>query len=300
MEAANVLCIRPTARKAWIVVPTTNRGISSCVALSSTKSPWAIRALVGAKKDRDCADATLVLKAFEVDIRARHISSKSGTSNSSESGTPPKKKLNRLDDSDDEPEEEEVQDDAGDSQTSACSQPTTKKKSRVSVSKFGFGKVDLNGKTAMVGWNKGPGLQLQADAETVTTVFQHLNTQYDILLAAGRKVADGRLAARNHETCTLNRLAPSECRKRPSDVVNYDTNRIRFDFRNGAFTVHYQGDDNKAHRMSTDFVVPRTSTSTGNVLEGEAYIKAKEVVLAKARDAWNQHDKSGAERYTDI
>ena len=300
MEAAKVLCIRPTTRKAWIVVPTTNRGIASCVALSSTKSPWAIRALVGAKKDRDCADATLVLKAFEVDIRARHISSKSGTSNSSESGTPPKKKLNRLDDSDDEPEEEEVQDDAGDSQTSACSQPTTKKNARVSVSKFGFGKVDLNGKTAMVGWNKGPGLQLQADAETVTTVLQHLNTEYDILLAAGRKVAHGRLAARNHETCTLNRLTPSECRKRPSDVVNYDTNRIRFDFRNGAFTVHYQGDDNKAHRMSTDFVVPRTSTSTGNVLEGEAYIKAKEVVLAKARDAWNQHDKSGAERYTDI
>ena len=299
MEAANVLCIRPTTRKAWIVVPTTNRGIASCVALSSTKSPWAIRALVGAKKERDCADATLVLKAFEVDIRARY-SSKSGNSSESGTGTPPKKKLNRLDDSDDEPEEEEVQDDAGVSQTSACSQPTTKKSSQVSVSKIGFGKVDLNGKTAMVGWNKGPGLQLQADAETVTTVLQHLNTQYDILLAAGRKVAQGRHAARNHETCTLNRLAPSECKKRPSTVVNYDTNRIRFDFRNGAFTVHYQGDDNKAHRMSTDFVVPRTSTSTGNVLEGEAYIKAKEVVLAKARDAWNQHDKSGAERYTDI
>ena len=64
------MCVRGGPRQQWIPLPTTSRGDQLCVTLSSTKSPWVLRALTTGKQGRDSHDAALVLKAFEADIRA--------------------------------------------------------------------------------------------------------------------------------------------------------------------------------------------------------------------------------------
>ena len=68
------LCARASARAPWVPVPTTRRGSLDCATLSSSKSPWALTVLKGAKKNRETCDALLVSKAFESDVRVRVVS----------------------------------------------------------------------------------------------------------------------------------------------------------------------------------------------------------------------------------
>ena len=97
MEVAYVLCARASTRAPWVPVPTTRRGSLDCATLSSSKSPWALNVLKGAKKDRDTCDATLVLKAFESDVRVRVASLTAADA------SPPSAKKPRLLESDSEP-----------------------------------------------------------------------------------------------------------------------------------------------------------------------------------------------------
>ena len=140
--------------------------------------------LKGAKKDRDTCDATLVLKAFESDVRAR-VAAIVPTD-----ASPPPVKKQRLLDSD-----SEADDSHDDSQQSAArSQPV--KRQTAAVEKVGFTKIELNGVQVDVGFHKGPGVQVHANAETMQGLLNFLDQHYDVLLAAGRDLNGQRLAAR--------------------------------------------------------------------------------------------------------
>ena len=296
MEVASILCVRSSARAAWIPVPTSRRGGLACVTVTSSKSPWAIRALTGAKKDRDSCGATLVLKAFESDVRARACSQVAGREGT-DAAPPPSKKPRLLgSDSEDEEESEQEEDD---SQQSSCSKvprgPTRR------VDKVGFTKIELDGVEVEVGFHKGPGVQVPANAETVDKVLTFLEANYDILLASGRDLAGQRLAARRdgpHEL--LAKVPPSECRKdtfTPGATLGRDTNKIRFDFTRDAFKLlYFDGDTQK--RTTKGFEVPRVD-ALGLVLGRDDYAKMKAAVLRKARMAWNKLDQSDAPRFQD-
>ena len=296
MEVASILCVRSSARAAWIPVPISRRGGLACVTVTSSKSPWAIRALTGAKKDRDSCGATLVLKAFESDVRAQTCSQVAGREGT-DAAPPPSKKPRLLgSDSEDEEESEQEEDD---SQQSSCTKvprgPTRR------VDKVGFTKIELDGVEVEVGFHKGPGVQVPANAETVAKVLTFLETKYDILLAAGRDLAGQRLAARRdgpHEL--LAKVRPSQCRKdtsTPGATLGRDTNKIRFDFTRDAFKLlYFDGDTQK--RTTKGFEVPRVN-AFGLVLGHDDYAKMKAGVLHKARMAWNKLDKSDEPRFQD-
>ena len=205
MEVSSVLCVRAHARATWIPVPTTKKGTEYCVKLSSSKSPWAIRVLTGNKKDRDTSGATLVLKAFESDVRAQVAGLLPGAS-------PPSLKKRRLLDSD----SEEADDTEDDSQHSSVSTPPKQgsKAPTRRVDKVGFTKIELDGLEVALGFYNGPGLLLPANAETVRGVLTFLDQKYATLLAAGRDLNGKRLAARKdgpHEL--LSKVRPSDCRR---------------------------------------------------------------------------------------
>jgi hypothetical protein len=114
------------------------------VTLSSSKSPWAIRVLTGNRKDRDTSGATLVLKAFESDVRAQ-VACREGT----DTAPPPSKKPRLLDSDseeadDTEEEEEEEEDDSQHSSVSGSPKQMTKSYHR-RVDKVGFTKIELDG-----------------------------------------------------------------------------------------------------------------------------------------------------------
>ena len=262
--------------------------------VTSSKSPWAIRALTGTKKDRDSCGTALVLKAFESDVRAQIAGRDQADT------TPPPSKKPRLVESDSEVDDEESEHEGDDSQQSSCSKvprgPTRR------VEKVGFTKIELDGLEVEVGFHKGPGVQVPATAETVAKVLRYLDQRYDVLLAAGRALTVQRLAARKdgpHEL--LSTMLPSECRKEktitPGATLGRDTNKIRFDFTRDAFKLlFFDGDSSK--RTTKGFEVQRTD-AMGMVMSLEDYAKMKATVLCKARMAWNKLDKSDAPRFQD-
>ena len=71
MEAASVLCLCTNTHASWIVVPTRKIGTLDCVTLSSSKSPWAIRALTHNAQKRKAREVILVLRAFAADVRVQ-------------------------------------------------------------------------------------------------------------------------------------------------------------------------------------------------------------------------------------
>ena len=75
-----------------------------------------------------------------------------------------------------------------------------------------------------------------------------------------------------------------------------DTNKIRFDFRRGSYTIMYKDDDGEIRRLSKGLEVPRTDLS-GTVMSADMYSKAKAHVLVKAKQKWNTLDRSGAARF---
>ena len=295
MEVASVLCVRNGARTSWIPVPTKRRGTFHCVALTSSKSPWAIRVLAGTKKDRDSGGAALVLKAFESNVRAQ-------VSRLDVLGaSPPSPKKQRLLDSDSESDRPESPE--GDSHPSSFPSPPNQgsKAPTRRVDKVGFTKIELNGLEVDVGFHKGPGLLFPANAETVASVLKFLDQEYDVLLAAGRDINGQRLAARKDGPQELlAKLPPSECRKgaiASDTTAEVDTNKIRYDFGRSAFKLLYL-EGGSLKRLSKGFEVPRTD-AMGTVLSCGDYAKMKAGILRKARMAWNKLDQSDAPRFQD-
>ena len=299
MEVASVLCVRTSARASWIPVPTTRRGTVDCVTLNCSRSPWAVRALVGTQQDRDSCGANLVLKAFESDVRAQV------TGLTEEVESPPSPKRPRLLDTD---SEAEAEDDSQQSHVSTPRKHGSKAPAR-RVDKVGFTKIQLDGTEFDVGFHKGPGVLFPANASTVNGVLTFLDQKYDVLLVAGRDLHGKRLAARKggpHEL--LATVPPSKCRKgapttdiTPERDTNKtperDTNKIRFDFNRGAFKICYFYGD-AMRRSSKGFEVPRTD-ALGLILGRTDYAKVKAGVLHKARMAWNRLDQSDAARFQD-
>jgi hypothetical protein len=231
------------------------------------------------------------LKAFESDVRA-HLRDLTPQE--------PQLKKQRLLDSDSEAEV-----DSQDSSSSSLPQNGSRLAARPRPSRkvagVGFTKVTLDGLEIEVGFNKGPGMQLPANAATLRSVLAFLHYKYDILLAAGRDINVKQIAARKggpHEL--LDRVPPAECRGQSSTacvVPDRDTNRIRFRFDRGAFMLMYMR-GGSLQRVSKGFEVPRTDVM-GNVMPRGEYAKVKTRILHKARMAWNDLDDSDAPRFKD-
>ena len=263
--------------------------------LTTLKSARAIRVLTGTKKDRDSCGATLVLKAFESDVRAQV----SGLAVPDASPTSPKK--TRLLDSDSEADEPENAED--DSQQRAFSRPTKEVSTTPTrrVDKVGFTKIERDGLELDVGLHKGPGVLFPAHAETVASVLEFLDQKYDVLLAAGRDLNGQRLAARRdgpHEL--LAKVPPSECHKgtlTPDTTAESDTDKIRCDFARGAFKLLYF-DSGSLKRVCKGFEVPRTD-AMGCVQCRADHAKMKAGTLHKIRMHWNEVDQSDAPCFQD-
>ena len=293
MQVACVLCVRPHGRAAWIPVPVKQRGTESCVALTSSKSPWAIRALTGFNKGRTGCGATLVLRAFESDVRAQANCEQT----EADRGLQPDDKRQRLCDTDTE--------DADDSQDSSPPKHGSPKQYRATrVDIVGFTTVAIGGLDVKVGFYKGPGVLLPATTEAVSGVLKFLDQRYDELLEAGRELNGKRLAARKDGPQELlSRVPPFDCangsrakKTSPANLSQTDTNKVRFDFRCDGFQIKYTDADGAPKTLTKGFVVSRNDAVTGLVLAKPEYKKLKKDMLHKARMTWNELDKSSAPR----
>ena len=156
-------------------------------------------------------------------------------------------------------------------------------------------KVPLGEDEVEICFHKGPGLQAKADSATVQSIVQHLNRNYDTCLAAGREIRNKKSAVRKGGPQELlDTASGQEIRKEPTSA-GVDTNKIRFDFRRGAYIIMYKDGDGELHRLSKGLEVPRTDY-TGGVMPADVYSKVKEQVLMQARQKWNTLDRSGADR----
>ena len=132
--------------------------------------------------------------------------------------------------------------------------------------------------------------------EAVMVVLTYLNERYNSLLTTGRSASHKRSESRKGGPRELlQRAPPSGCRQDHAEKDNGDTNKIRFDFKRGAFLVIYKDQNDTAHRVTKGFEVPRHDVC-GNILSGQEYCEAKKHVLRKAREAWNALDQSEAPR----
>ena len=304
MEVASVLCVRTGARASCIPIPTTRILAADCVRITSSKSPWAIRALTGTKKDRDSCGAILVLKAFESDVRAQ-VGGLAGPAEPDAQSPSPKRP--RLLESDSEAEEPETaEDDSQQSSVASSSKQVSKKASCREaacrrVDRGGFSKIELDGLAFEVGLHKGPGVLVPANAGAVASILKLLDEKYDVLLAAGRDINGQRLAARKDGPHgLLDKVPPFLFRKgapATDTTSDNDSNKIRYDFRRSAFKLVYF-DGGSLKTATKGFTVSRTD-AFGNVLCRADYAKMKAGILHKARMAWNKLDQSDAPRFQD-
>ena len=315
MQCQNVLCIRSTAKQAWVPVPLKN----DVVALTATRSPWAIRFLTtGTKnKQRDPGECGLALKAFEKELRNR--SGQPSVDDDAEEPTPTPKKQRAggcalNDDSDDENESSPAPSSAtglhesdGEDERSAAS--TKKRKTDNSKTEGATLKLQLkgpcgkDGPIVLVGFGKGPGLLLKADPANVLATLKSIDEQFDRLATAGRSLQFAKTTASSQEPGAMkgNGQQPSGCfvplQQSTKPESSSDANKIRFDMKAGGYIIHYHDENLKRHRLSAGFLVPR-SDWMDKPLAGAEYAAAKDLVYKKAQAKWNSLDLSKEKRYT--
>ena len=294
IESDMVLCVRTNSRRHWIPVPTKKRGREPSVTFGCSQK-WLQQVLVGGRTDRDAHDVSLVMTAFEQQVRA-HIGSTAQASSACSQKktvileTPRKRRLRLLGSSDDEGESAKPITEGSDS---ASSPTANKSKTQKSSAVIGFRTVPLGDDEVEIGFYKGPGLLVKPKVGTVQRIIQHLDNNYGTLLAAGRNFRARQSESRKggpHE------LLDSRWGSNGKSTAGVDSKKIRFDFRRGAYLIMYKGEAGEARQLSKGLEVPRTDY-IGNVLRGDAYSQAKAQVLIKARLKWNTLDRSGAPRF---
>ena len=252
--------------------------------------------LVGGRTDRDAHDVSLVMTAFEQQVRAYIGSTAQASSACSQKKaviieTPRKRRLRLLCSSDDEGESAKPIAEGSDS---ASSPTANKSRTQKSSAVIGFRTVPLGDGEVEIGFYKGPGLLFKPAAATVQRIIQHLDSNYGTLLAAGRNFRARQSESRKggpHELLDVGRGGWNGMAK-----AGVDMNKIRFDFRRGAYLIMYKDEEGETRQLSKGLEVPRADY-IGNVLRGEAYSQAKAQVLIKARLKWNTLDRSGAPRF---
>ena len=127
--------------------------------------------------------------------------------------------------------------------------------------------------------DKGRGILVPLEGDSLKDILLHLRQQ----------VSTGSVPKAD-ETKAKARAMAVGCRD------DADGGRVRWVFSETAYHVLYRDDEGKHHRTSKDLKVPRFDMS-GGALTGDAFQKARERMLSKARALWNELDKSGAPRY---
>lgn len=324
MQCERVLCIRGNNKQAWLPVPLKGEGALAHVPLNATRSPWIVKLLLsGTKKSRDPGECALVLKAFEAQVRKGNPQVRKGNQWNVEpvervaanTATPRKtKKACALSlDSDDEPM----------SQASICSSPQSggtcsgeddrpaasgakRPRRGISVGKGGMFVRTLEeqdgsaGKSVTLGVGSGPGLLIGATADNVVNVVKYIDDNFDRLADVARSEQAARMRAEGAPASSQNPPAPQEAASGQhtggDQQPGLDARKIRFDMKTGGFILHHQGDTGKMHRLSQGFVVQRLDFM-GVPLGAELYAQAKGAMLRRAREKWNELDKSKALRY---
>ena len=256
---------------------------------------WLQQVLVGGRTDRDAHDVSLVMTAFEQQVRAYIGSTAQASSACSHKKaviieTPRKRRLRLLCSSDDEGESAKPIAEGSDS---ASSPTANKSRTQKSSAVIGFRTVPLGDGEVEIGFYKGPGLLVKPVAATVQRIIQHLDNNYGTLLAAGRNFRARQSESRKggpHELLDVCRWGSNG-----RATAGVDTNKIRFDFRRGAYLIMYKDEEGETRQLSKGLEVPRTDY-TGNVMREDAYSQAKAQALIKARLMWNTFDRSGAPR----
>ena len=299
MQAERIICVRGGPRKVWIPVPSLKLGTDTCVPLSSTKSPWANKLLQGNGQGRDSTTSALALSGFELSMReclgvGAAISS------------PNVSKKRQLLDSDDEGEPEEDSQQSQDSLQPDGSQPAGRASGgggsklasqQKCVKKAGLCKHELDGVLVELGFRACPGLVLAASEPNLMGVVNFIDNHFEELVVRGRKAKLAKIsAASGAGSEIIHRVKPSDVRWKRDVADSSDSNRIRFEFRRGAYAIHYQDEAGNFHRFSKSFEVARTNL-LGQALKPKEYAAAKAHVLKKARVAWNERDKSDAQRF---
>ena len=294
IESGMVLCVRASSRRHWVPVPIEKRGQETSVKLCSGQR-WLQQVLVGGRTDRDALDASLAIKAFEQHVRAHVGSLPSACSQKKTDAAEASRKRRLLDDSDDEGDSAKPSTGGSASASSPDSQPKQRQQCLAFV---GFKKVPLGEDEVEMGFHKGPGLQVKADAATVKCVVHHLDSNYDTYLAAGRNLRARKSENRKGGLHELLDRVPEQCSSvsNRTSTVGVDSKRIRFDFRRGAYLIMYKDEGGETRQLSKGLEVPRTDY-TGNVMCEDSYSQAKTQVLIKARLKWNTLDRSGAPRF---
>ena len=282
-KIAEVMCIRTSGRKRWIPIHIEMIAGKCCVKLNSTKNKWAVDALVQHEAKRESQDATLVLQAFEDEIRTKaeadgHLCSKEDTAASSQERDSPQKKK-RLADSDTEAEDQDSP------QVVGKKRKVNKKKA---LKEVGFMTMRINGNDLQIGFHKGPGLILPADMGILECVICHLNDFYDPLLAAGRGIVKEK-----KEACIKLKVASAGRCSKKKDALH---NKIRYDLKRSAYIVWYEDAAATVHRISKGLQVPRADVM-GKVMSPDQYAKTKAAIMKKAQDMWNRLDASERERF---
>ena len=288
IQAERIICVRGGPRKMWIPVPSLKLGTEACVPLSSTKSPWATKILQGNGQGRDSTTSALALSGFELSMREC-------IGGGAASSPPNVAKKRQLLDSDDEGEPEEDSQQSQDGLQPDGLQPVGRSSPQKSVAHAGLCKHDLDGVAVELGFRKGPGLVVAASESNLMGVVNFIDKHFDELVQRGRRAKLAKISAGSGSE-VIQRVVPNDVRWGRHCAEDSDSNRIRFDFRRGAFAIHYQDVAGHCHRVSKSFEVARTNL-LGQVLGAKEYAAAKAHVLVKARDAWNTLDHSDAQRF---
>ena len=111
----------------------------------------------------------------------------------------------------------------------------------------------------------------------------------DILLHLRHQVSTGSVP-KHDEAKAKARAMVAQCRD------DADGGRVRWVFGECSYRVFYTDDEGQHRRPNKGLKVPRFD-ATGDALTGDAFQKARERMLTKARALWNELDKGDAQRY---
>ena len=268
-------CVVLGPRKQIVPIPLIQECGATCVAINSTDG-WLNKVVA----DRCRGDSCLIVKEFVDDlIRAlgrEHEVAEEGTERSVPpdvevvADTPAKGRAAMHLDSD---SEEEVLAEAPVDDKPRRKKPASNLRSELQT--VAFRGMELTAKTR----DRGRGIAVPLEGTSLSDILLHLRHQVSI-----------GSVPKHDEAKAKARAMAAECRD------DADGGRVRWSFGECSYRVFYTDAEGQHHKTNKGLKVPRFD-ETGGALTGDAYKKARERMLTKARALWNELDKSDAQRY---
>ena len=286
-QAREVVCVRTNGRQMFVPVSFKRFGGEDCALINAGgKVTWLARVLH--KQQRDEYDTSLVVRAFDEEIRAR-LKENAGmppskiTINQSTTQEPKSGKQNVMSDS----EESAGSPDSGETKAQfGRSQRGQRKRRRLgaggwTIDAVGWTAINLEeGVFLTLGAARNqPGLITPLHVQNVTDAVTYLDKNYSRLLAIGR----GLHATHKGQLEDMGAPAPS--------AVGVP---VRYNIAHDSYLIVYQDKAGKLVKSEKGLHCPRTKD--GVHVSPEVYADVKKTKLALARAMWNALDHSGQPR----